>query len=90
VRWTPPRSLFSVRKSLLERHARTFAILGEIEKILYFDAEAANKVNEFLRFGPCPVQFIVGNLSCIYAYPRCKLLAAQVQRIPQFFNSKAE
>jgi hypothetical protein len=75
---------------LLERNTRAFAILCEIEKILYFDAEAANKVNEFLWFGPCPVEFIVGNLSCIYAYPLCKLLAAQVKRIPQFFNPKAE
>jgi hypothetical protein len=93
IRWTlyaSTTSQFSICESFLKGETRTLPIFGEIENIVYFDSQTPDKVDDILGFGPCPIELIISNLSGVYADPRSKFLAAQMQCSPQFFNSEAE
>jgi len=57
---------------------------------MYLDIQTAKKLHEIFGFGPSSIQFITCDLSSVDAGLLCKPLAAQVQRIPQLFNSETK
>jgi len=75
---SPTGSLFSICEPLIKGHTRALAMLAEIEKIVHFYAKTANEINDLLWFGPCSVQFIVGNLSSVYTNQFRELLTTEV------------